>query len=508
MLRIVLVDDETSIREGLAKIISKENAGFIVAGICSNGQEALKLIESTDEVVDVVITDIRMPLVDGLELIKQLKSIQPDIRCIIMSGFTDFEYARQALRYSAVDYLLKPINKKQLFKLLYELEREKEACLGKEQRYRTGVLLSYLKSSTSLCSKLPELSLQLSYFTVHVLRSRDIDALHARLNLAVLDWAGSSDIVDTGDGTLALISYFSQEPRVELVKKLLAQLRPALVSVGVVHAGSSRVYQQAAQLSEAYSEALRACDYGLYDYSTWSGWHYDDLPQPEPDITDWFIRTREILGEHMQILNTSQIKADLEKLFGELKQVKASRQSIILLCRLIFDTALAELPEWRSFYDTAVEEQLREQMLTCLAFEELKGLFFSFFLKGLEEIRANRLQLADRSVETVKRWIRENYDQQAELSSLANMVYLTPSYLSKLFKQETGMTITDYLIEMRIKKAKHLLKTCPDLKIHEIGCEVGYPDPAYFNKLFKRVVGVTPSEYKKINPLNSSLSRE
>lgn len=501
MLRIVIVDDDTSIREGIAKIISKENDKFIVAGIFSNGQEALGFIESSHLSVDVVITDIRMPLVDGLELIKQLKSLEPDIRCIIMSGFTDFEYARQALRYSAVDYLLKPINKKQLFKLLYELEGEREISLGKEQRYRSGVLLSYLKSSSSFCSKLPELNLQLSYFTVHALRSRNIEALHAQLNLAVLDWTSPIDIVDTGEGTLALISYYFQEPRVELIKKLSDHLRPTLTSVGFVHAGSSRGYHQVTQLSEAYSEAMRACDYGLYDYFTWSYWHYDDLPQPESDITDWFISTREMLGEHMQILNISQIKADLEKLFEEVKQVRASRQSIIILCRLICDTALAELPEWKSSHDSAIERQLREQILACLTFEEIKSLFFSFFLKELEEIRASRLQLADRSVETVKRWIHGNYDQLAELSSLASMVYLTPSYLSKLFKQETGMTITDYLIEVRIKKAKHLLKTCPDMKIHEIGCKVGYPDPAYFNKLFKRVVGVTPNEYKKINLL-------
>jgi two-component system response regulator YesN len=79
------------------------------------------------------------------------------------------------------------------------------------------------------------------------------------------------------------------------------------------------------------------------------------------------------------------------------------------------------------------------------------------------------------------------------------MVFLTPSYLSKLFKQETGLTLTDYITEMRLRKAKYLLKNSPDLKIHEIGAEVGYGDPAYFNKLFKRVVGVTPNEYKRIS---------
>jgi two-component system response regulator YesN len=110
----------------------------------------------------------------------------------------------------------------------------------------------------------------------------------------------------------------------------------------------------------------------------------------------------------------------------------------------------------------------------------------------------HRLELSGTAVETIKRWISANYNQHADLNTLAGMVFLTPSYLSKLFKQETGLTLTDYVIEIRIRKAKQLLKNAPDLKIHEIGTEVGYPDPAYFNKLFKKVVGVTPNEYKRI----------
>lgn len=508
MLRIVIVDDEASIREGLARIISKENDGFIVAGIFSNGQEALNFIASSDHDIDVIITDIRMPLVDGLELIKQSKSIQPDIRCIIMSGFTDFEYARQAIRYSAIDYLLKPINKKQLFKLLHMLDEERESSLGKEQRYRSGILLSYLKSSSSLCSKLPELNLQLPYFAVHVLRSRDIEALHAQLSLAHFEWTCPIDIVDTGEGMLVLISYYSREPSGEIIKQLPGRLRPDLASVGIVHVGSSRGYHEAIHLSKAYNEAVLACDYGLYDYSAWSSWHYDDLPQPEPNMTDLFIGARERLSERLQIMDIDQVKTDLEKLFSGVKQVKASRQSIIAICRLIREMATAELPEWKSKHHCTSSEQLKEHMLACMAFEEIKSLFFSEFFQALEGLRASRLSKADPSVETVKRWIHQHYDQQTELGSLASMVYLTPSYLSKLFKSETGLTITDYLIEVRIKKAKHLLKTCSDMKIHEIGCVVGYPDPAYFNKLFKRVVGVTPNEYKRINPLSVSLSKE
>ncbi|WP_019640617.1 response regulator [Paenibacillus fonticola] len=498
MLRIIIVDDEASIREGLAKMIGKENDSFHITGTFSNGQDALSFVQASD--IDVVITDIRMPFVDGLELIKQLKALQPAVRCIMMSGFTDFEYAREALRYSAVDYLLKPISKKQLFKLLYMLDDEKITSLEKEQRFRSGMLLSYLRSSSSQCSTFPELSLLRPYYAVYVFRSTNMEMLRAQVNLLSQQMTVPLDIVDPGDGMLVLISYYSVEPLPELIQQLPDQLRPSLVPAGTVHIGVSRGYDRITRLSLAYDEAVCACDCGLYSQSNWSCHHIGDLPQPELNITDWFAHIKEPLKRNLQILNIPAIKSELKEQYNQLQQAKASRQAITSLCRLINDLALAELPEWKKLHLPAAAGQWAEELSSCFTFEEMRELFLGRFLSGLEQIRAQRLNMADRSVETVKRWITEHYDQQAELSSLAALVYLTPSYLSKLFKNETGMTITDYLIEVRIEKAKLLLKTCLDMKIHEIGCQVGYPDPAYFNKLFKRIVGITPNEYKKINP--------
>lgn len=144
-------------------------------------------------------------------------------------------------------------------------------------------------------------------------------------------------------------------------------------------------------------------------------------------------------------------------------------------------------------------DSLDRKLEACLKFAEYKQLLIGIVGRTLQDIREKRLAQGGKSVEVVKRWIEEHYSEQAELSSLAGLVYLTPTYLSKLFKQETGMTITDYLIEIRIKRAKQLLADSSNLKIHEVGHEVGYPDPAYFNKLFKRMVGVTPNEYKRIS---------
>lgn len=496
MLRIVIVDDELSIREGLGKMIGKESDRFLITGSFSNGQELLDFAQDSE--FDAVITDIRMPLVDGLELIKELRSIRPEARCIIMSGFTDFEYARQALRYSAVDYLLKPINKKQLFGLLYQLDEDKELALGKEQQLRSGLLLSYLKGDPALCDRLPELILPLPHLSVTVLKGSDMEALHSSVSLLRRQPQFRFDTVDTGEEGITLVSYYNELPDADDIARLADSLRQ-FPHPGIVMAGSSLGYSHPSELGRAYYEAKTACDRGMYGREAWGYSSFSPAYEQEPDVAGLFARNREVLAQAVQVLNIPQALKSLELQLHELEQAKASRASILQLCRFAIEIAGTELPEWARIFGPGLPLQLEEHLLTCLTFHELKDRFMEEFSEALQQIREGRLAQGGKSVEIVKKWIAEHYDKPADLSHLASMVYLTPSYLSKLFKHETGLTITDYLIEVRIRKAKQLLAESAELKIHEVGSEVGYPDPAYFNKLFKRIVGVTPNEYKRIS---------
>lgn len=500
MLRIAIVDDEASIREGLGKMIGKESGRFVVDGLFSNGQDVLDYLGEAE--LDVIVTDIRMPVVDGLELIKQVKAFKPEIRCIIMSGFIDFEYARQALRYSAVDYLLKPINKKQLFALLYTLDEEKTAGQSKEWQIRLGLLLSYLKSAPGLCAKLPELALPAAYYFVLVIKGSDPNLLRTGLQQieASHPFPFAWDLLETGEQMLTLVGYSPSEPEEADIRGFAGKLEGLLCS-GRTLAGSSLGYREPALLSRAYTEAKQACDFGIYGEVGWNYSHIADVPElaPGPDIGELFAGYRDDLSQALQILHPPQAATCLKHLFEQLLRQKAPAESVILLCRLVMEAASAELHEWGKICGQASANTLEAALLSCLSFSEIQAMFIAEFTGVLKQIRDARLAQAGKSVETVKRWIAEHYDQPAELGQLAGMVFLTPSYLSKLFKHETGMTITDYLIDMRIKKAKHLLRKSNEMKIHEIGCEVGYPDPAYFNKLFKRMVGVTPNEFKRIS---------
>ncbi|WP_018751693.1 response regulator [Paenibacillus sanguinis] len=503
MLHIAIVDDEASIREGLGRIVSKESERFVVTGLFANGQDLLDRLHLQNITVDAIITDIRMPVVDGLELIKQVKALYPDIRCMLISGFTDFEYARQALRYSAVDYLLKPINKNQLFTLLHKLEEEKETKHHQAQRLRQGLLLSFLKNAPDLCSKLPELTLPLPYFVVFALKGASVQLLRDKLELLTCPSFPFWDLVEIGDPIFALIGYAENIPEHKELHNIAYRLQSWL-PVNRLLIGTSPGYQETALLGQAYHEALHACELGIYEATSWSYQPYEAMGQnavgqEEAQAGAIFAQGREELIQKLQILELSQIEACLQRLFSLSREPKLPQKGIVLLCRMVLDSAAAELQEWHQYSGPSLAKELEEALSASLFFDEMQTMFIAGFIDLLGVIRSARLEQAGKSVETVKRWIAEHYDQPAELGHLAGLVFLTPTYLSKLFKAETGMTITDYLIEVRINQAKHLLRSGCSLKVHEIGSKVGYPDPAYFNKLFKRMVGVTPNEYKRIS---------
>jgi len=495
LLRIAIVDDEVLIREGLARMISKESSSFRVVGTYPDGKQVLEELPALP--FDVVITDIRMPQIDGLELIKQLKASHPQIRSILMSGFVEFNYAREAIRSSAVDYLLKPINKEQLFELLYRLEEERRLQREKEECQRSGILLSLLHIEEPSSALLTGLTLPQPYYSIFVLKGSHPEAVCLVTDSLRQEKDAVFDHLEILPG-LHLWIWYSEAPlSPDQLEDIGRHIRLA-ASGYILHAGSSRSGSDVSRLGRAYREARLACDAGIYRPNVMHYANIQEIKPPESVSADLFSAYREFLIHDLQILNVSGVLEWVHKLFSALKSQQADPLRILQVCRLVEETARKELQELEPLFHGSSGNRLVEQIQSSMSFQEMEQLFTTAFSAALNEVRTHRLEMSGTAVETVKRWISANYNQHAELNTLAGMVFLTPSYLSKLFKQETGLTLTDYIIEIRIRKAKHLLKNAPDLKIHEIGNEVGYADPAYFNKLFKRVVGVTPNEYKRI----------
>lgn len=496
MLRIVIVDDEVLIREGLARMISRESSEFAVIRMYADGKYLLDELPSLQ--FDVVITDIRMPQIGGLELIRLLKASRPQVRSLLMSGFVEFDYAREAIRSSAVDYLLKPINKEQLFEVLYSLDQERRLQQEKEDRHRTGLLLSMLQIDEPSAALTAGLILPQPYFSVFVLKGDSPGIVSSCTDSLRQEKDYRFDGLELRQGLQAWVWYSAQPLLPDQLQEIRQHVQAACAGHSL-HVGISRSCDNPARLRSAYLEARAACGQGIYQPQRLHYVTIEEAPVPDKAVSELLDPYREPLIHDLQILNVEGVLAGIRKLFSALAAQRVSPGQILGICREIEGLARKELPEFETVYRNGAPGTLEEQIEACMLFADIEKLFHNSLSSALSGIRTHRLELPGTAIETIKRWISAHYNQHADLNTLAGMVYLTPSYLSKLFKQETGLTLTDYMIEIRIRKAKQLLKNAPDLKIHEIGTEVGYPDPAYFNKLFKRIVGVTPNEYKRIS---------
>ncbi|MBP1906429.1 two-component system response regulator YesN [Paenibacillus turicensis] len=510
MLRIVIVDDEVLIREGLAKMIQKENPTFHIVGLFADGQDVLEALPNLG--VDVVITDIRMPMLGGLPLIKELQNHYPHIRSILMSGYVDFGYAQEAIRCSAVDYLLKPINKEQLFELLYRLQQEQQTKLNQVKEQRILLLSALLSQEENKDKQIVGVPFPHSFFVPFILKSNEARHLQycasrlQQLQVQLTNCTSQSELVMGIELDLlwrdqayqGWIIYFTQPPSPEQLDGIGRQLLAYAEQESFpLHIGSGGLCVNLTQLQSAFNIARYTCDQGLYSNRI----HYFSHSLSPPCLTKIKKRQPEAypqLINDLKILNTTSLQHWLIQNFTNIKEQQGGLSHIYDLCCLISSKIEHEVDEWTTFFHDQILQQLQSDLYLFFRYDELVSYVVDIFLSKLELIRADRLASLASATLTIKQYIHEHYAEQIDLNALAAIVYLTPTYVSKLFKQETGHTITDYLTDVRLQHAKRLLTQQPHLKVQEISEQVGYADVAYFHKLFKRTIGITPSQFKKI----------
>lgn len=502
MVNIVVVDDEERIRQGLAKLISQSGEQFRVTGVFASGFELLEQLDQQELQAELVITDIKMPKMNGLELIERLKERAPHLKIAIVSGFDDFKFARQALRYGVEEYLLKPVDKGELQQLLRKVEgslaqeREKEHAM---QEDRLGLLLFneaelLPKQLRDEAGKALELSPLFSDpYAVYIIRGNLPESPETMLETAVSGWLRKWKLMAGEDGYALIVGMNSADhaERVsEIGQTLLHRLPPSFEG----RMGGSDVFRGASWLREAYRQAELAIQHAWYGTGRRVFADYSRLPRRQHSVTHLLVLLDREFQETMTLSDFDRAQELIAKWFKSCKEDTLPWAELREGC----ETVLAFIHRYVDV-KSGDTTPLQSRIKACFPhkFPDF-GAFSKFFLGEVEELfRAlQESRQENRVIETVKAYIVQHYTEELELNRLAEEVYLTPSYLSKLFKTETGETITDFLISVRIDRAKEMFRDRSSLKTYEIGEKVGYGDPAYFNKVFKKVVGCTPKEYR------------
>lgn len=539
MIKVLLVDDDILSRVGLKMLIDWKQYGFIIVGEASNGEEALKMCENLKP--DLVVTDMKMPLMDGTSFISTLKENYPWIKILILSCYDDYAYMKAAIKCGASDYILKSeLDSQTLIESLEKIRREIIDTWIKYNKDIQGaqneedfdklsrILLEYLRnpfkmqqywekidyliksyfpniSKTRIAMATVKISVNKIFsgnFPLMSQKNNDMGLLNNVHNLieGVVSSKSDAIIVDDKEKRNILLLLLIKEKN-ELIKICNSIIRALNTFLSVeVTIGVSNVYEKSDKsLPLIYQESLMALETRLFigknkviDFLA-----VKDFWEP-PLSKNELSRKIDELFEKVYEENQENLLSSIESLFNFL----INEKNMILV-----KNAITEFVGWYNKQVnmliaegsnvglTSVNYLNMDEILLFDTLEEIRVFFSSKIEKITEFVKNNYTSKCSKIVRNAMEYIRQNYNKDISLEKISDYIGVSKSYLCYIFKKETGKNIIEYLNDIRVEKAKILLKNT-DFKIYEIATKVGFKNERYFTQIFKSKTGFTPTEYR------------
>ena len=508
MYTLIIVDDEPKSQRGLSELITSHDSEWEIAGLYNNGLSALQGVSSLSR-LDLVITDIRMPKMDGLEFIEHLRKLYPHLAIIIISGYDVFAYARKALQFSVTAYLLKPIVREELFDTLDSikatLSKQNTVDYWQERTYHESLFREvlryerYSKQAVVFSSPNPLETFQRVVTPLDqsfaILLCKELHPKNTpfkELEQACLDISPPAfrGIFRTSTRLCSILLFAETTHDAVTISKSLAAKLSSDNALGL-----SLLHSHPKALSTAYYEAYTAVSQSLYQEQP----DQVEVPLYSPTQESAFCYNPQqwtVFKNALSFGNTAQASASLKEFFEQIWQNRPS---------------VSALEEWSHQVRALCLQMLKSNGFNPSNFNES---FFSLDSLGdissLHELQkmmshavkrvSNTINLLNErkqshKIEEILRYVQQRYNTDISLDEISDQVALNKSYVSYLFKKKTNSTLIEYVIKLRIEKAQELLRDT-NLKIYEIAHMVGYSDFKYFNRVFKKITSITPTEYR------------
>ncbi|MGM0753208.1 MAG: response regulator transcription factor [Bacillota bacterium] len=520
-MKAIIIDDEKHVREGLLLLAEWDKHGIQTILEAEDGDEAIELI--TEHRPEIIFTDMRMPKRDGINLLKWLHASDLKSKTIVVSGYDDFEYMRNAIFYKSFDYILKPIEPDVLNETLDKAVKEwnDQARSRKSQVEENRVMnevkpLYWDRLFTSLCAKesittemvekveqefgiaITKLAKTVALIPIKPIveklfqGDRDL-AFFTLINICneLLRKQNDGVCFRNGNKEEELVILFWNDKNVTyLLEEIYSLIYQYSKLFTIIALG-----QKSKKVNEAYESALQVyLKHSLLDQKKIVT-HKDVNRQPLLHLLDhsnelkWAIRSG----------SREQVQSQLDRIFSQLGTGHA--------------LSLEQLQVWENQFELLRNNWLKEYEIQHQAqfyrgldywnedgsfsfrkFKEEKAKEFSELIQTLSKAKYQREK---NNMQHIEEYLQQHYQEEINLQDIADRFYLSREYISRKFKQDYGSTITDYVTNIRMEKAKKLLEN-PYLKIYEVAYGVGYGNEKYFSKVFKKHVGMTPNEYRHL----------
>ncbi len=537
MIDVLIVDDEKKIREGISNIIDWAKHDICICGTASNGLEALDMVDML--MPGIVITDISMGDMDGLELLEIINQTYPTVKVILISGYREFEYAQKAIALNAFSYLTKPINPKALLEKVIEAKSEiekkiseikindvirkklRENILVVKDSFFTTLMEGRLRNKADIESRAEFLDINLSFnqFLVSIMAFEaggsvknknfyDISFYKAAIMSKTEEKIGdmyTCFVFNFGTKIAVLICSDLIEKsllidRMEQIKSWVNNNMGLSLSVGI-----GNVCGSIDKISLSYRTASDAIQYSvvLGKNAVIDSDKIAETTKEKIAMEDF----ESIMGANDDILtgaikngDTHILRDWLDEIFASVKQIVRNdirqKERVIFLLAFYLTKILFSLEiQGHQYYGN--ENDLFTVMNTMTGMEDIRRFMKDFFTEAVRELEKSKQSKNSYLVNQALKCIDVYQEHNVTLVSMAERLQIHPSYLSKIFKQETGESFSEHLIKKKMNSAKQLLKTT-NKKVYEIAGSIGYKDVAHFTKLFKKTFGVSPTEYRNL----------
>ncbi len=535
MSKVIIADDEKKVCQLIYMLVDWKAFDMEVVAILNNGLEVLEKVKEYKP--DLIITDIRMPGLNGLEMIEQVKAADNAIEFIIISGYRHFEYAQTAIKYGVNDYLLKPIKKEELDSTLSKMQAKflKKDILLKDQeqlkrdlesnkvKLRKGLFTDILFNGTlhnqnialdkinseynynfkkgyfqAVCLKLDHVRL-LNYSNTCLLEEKTVDLLINNFRPLCYDFG----IYFDNNTVFCILNFGPEQARGirKLLKKVIDEyIQPdAIYQQLEVTVGLGSLVTEMAFITESFKKSTYALQQRLLS-GTGKVLEFDaDTGGNLADSTQFYEFNRDFIN-NLNNFDMEGVIKDIKTLRRNLtERIETTGYEIVQMAKEVCNVYVLTMRANKIVLTNAgtFVSDFNESANDCSSVQELFGLLNKTITESLYKVIEDSKQVNIKPIRLAKQYIESNYMKSVSLDEVSAYVGFNSTYFSTLFKKETGSTFLEYLSGVRMNQTKELLKET-NKSIAAICEEVGYSDLKYFTKSFKRFTGLKPNEYRKL----------
>lgn len=531
MYTLLIADDEQLERQALRFIIEKELADIRVIGETGDGISAIRIAES--EKPDIVLMDIRMPGINGLEAAKSIRALLPETVIVMLTAMEEFSYAKEALTLGAAEYLLKPVRPADLVRVLagitikicqLKARAQEEKLLRKsvedvmpfiQMSFVYDLIAGNIKDLAQLRERSRFLGMKIDFGVALVInienfkQRTDSDTelekqiLKQRIYQLVCSIVGERGLVSpfSSDNLVVLLG-FEESHTAEFIKddvfKTAVAIRESIFKILDMNIwiGIGRYYDNPLEVHKSYLEAMNAERQRSFIGDN-QIIHVEDIPYFSTGPFNYPFHYERAVQDKVRCGDRKQAKKLLRELLGEIFGSKASMETVKACVLELLIVLSRSAVEGGANLDQLTLLNIKgiNGLTSCHSKEQVEQWMLEFLDSFMDNMLKNRSSINLRVINKACDYITENCHRNISLEEVAQTVHLSHFYFSRLFKQEKGYNFVDFITKVRVDRAKVMLQD-PDYTVVQIAAEVGYQDASYFCRVFRHTMDMTPKQYR------------